>query len=316
VTHSAAIVSTGGLSALAQRSWMPVAALLFASSLWGLTWLPFKAFAAQGLSGPLVAMLSYGIAGIAGLPLLLRQRGQWRPDARWVLWIGLVGGWGNTAFVSAMVLGDVVRVMLLFYLAPVWAVLGGRIFLQERISARRGGAVALSLLGAFLVVGGMKAFDSAPSASDILAVSAGLGFAGNNILARKVQGVPSGSKTVSLLLGCAFTSWLMLLVMQRPGNADAALWAAFTPALIGLLLAFSLIWMALVSFAWQWSVTRLEAGRSGVIAIAELVVAIVSATLLGSETMTALDCMGAGLIAAATVLEATDSNPPQPKDLP
>jgi hypothetical protein len=53
-----------------------------------------------------------------------------------------------------------------------------------------------------------------------------------------------------------------------------------------------------------------------VIAIAELVVAIVSATLLGSETMTILECVGAGLIAAAAVLEATDTTPPQPKELP
>jgi drug/metabolite transporter (DMT)-like permease len=62
-------------------------------------------------------------------------------------------------------------------------------------------------------------------------------------------------------------------------------------------------------------VTRLEAGRSGVIAIAELAVALVSATLLGAETMTLLECMGAAVIACAAVLAATD-NPSSDASIP
>ncbi len=290
-----------------------VLVLLFSSSMWGLTWWPLKSFAAEGLSGPMLAMLTYGFAGLLGLPWLLKQRPQWRAQAGFLVLIALVGGWGNTAFVSAMVQGDVVRVMLLFYLAPVWSVLGGRLFLGERVSQRRALAVALSLGGAFLVVGGMAAFSSPPSAADLLAITAGLAFSGNNILARKAQGVPVASKTVGLLLGCGVTSALMLGAMAWFGAASAT-WpsaAAFSPRMLVLLAAFSLIWMGLVTFTWQWSVTRLEAGRSGVIAIAELVVALLSATLSGFETMTLVEYMGAALIVCAAVLEATD-NPTNP----
>jgi drug/metabolite transporter (DMT)-like permease len=286
-----------------------VAVLLFSASLWGLTWWPLKSFAAAGLSGPLLAMLTYGFAGLVGLPWLLVQRRQWRRQTGMLVLIALVGGWGNTAFVSAMVLGDVVRVMLLFYLAPVWSVLGGRVFLGERVSARRALAVGLSLGGAFLVVGGMSAFASPPSAADLLAVTAGLAFSGNNILARKAQEIPASSKTVGLLLGCGVTSALMLGAMAWFGEAPSAaqLAGGFSWHIVLLLAAFSLLWLALVSFTWQWSVTRLEAGRSGVIAIAELVVALLSATLTGYEIMTLLECIGAALIACAAVLEATDN---------
>jgi drug/metabolite transporter (DMT)-like permease len=283
--------------------------LLFSSSLWGLTWWPLKQFASLGLSGPLLAMLSYGFAGLVGLPWLLKQRGQWRAQTGLLVCIALVGGWGNTAFVSAMVLGDVVRVMLLFYLAPVWSVLGGRLFLGERVSLRRAGAVALSLGGAFLVVGGTAAFAAPPSAADWLAVSAGLAFSGNNILARKAQGVPTGSKTIGLLLGCGLTSALMVFLRDPQAGLSAfSLHTSIANAPVLLLLAaFSVFWMALVSYTWQWSVTRLEAGRSGVIAIAELVVALITATLFGGENMTLLECLGAALIGVAAVLEATDN---------
>jgi drug/metabolite transporter (DMT)-like permease len=288
--------------------------LLFSSSLWGLTWWPLKFFATQGLSGPQLAMLSYGFAGLAGLPWLLRQRAHWRAQTGLLVLIALVGGWGNTAFVSAMVQGDVVRVMLLFYLAPAWSVMGGRLFLGERVSLRRACAVALSLGGAFLVVGGTAAFAAPVSAADLLAVTAGLAFSGNNILARKAQGVPIESKTVALLLGCGLTSLMMGWALAPHAGLSAITFSAvtFSPRLLLLLATFSLLWMALVTFTWQWSVTRLEAGRSGVIAIAELVVALFTATLLGSESMTLLESLGAALIVCAAVLEATDSQAPPP----
>ena len=291
--------------------------LLFSSSLWGLTWWPLKQFAGYGLSGPMLAMLTYGFAGLVGLPALWAQRAQWRSHTGLLVLIALVGGWGNTAFVSALVLGDVVRVMLLFYLAPVWSVLGGRFLLGERVSRRRAGAVALSLAGAFLVVGGMAAFAAPPSAADLLAITAGMAFSGNNILARKAQGVPAISKTVGLLLGCGLTSALMLVVLSSASSTAPVIWprAAFTLSIAVGLILFSLLWMALVTLTWQWSVTRLEAGRSGVIAIAELVVALLSVTLLGHETMTLLECLGAALIGAAAILEATD-NPTPPTGPP
>jgi drug/metabolite transporter (DMT)-like permease len=294
--------------------------LVFASAVWGLTWWPLKSFAAQGLSGPLLAAITYGFAGLLGLPLLMAQHKHWRGQTGLLVLIALVGGWGNTAFVSAIVLGDVVRVMLLFYLAPVWSVLGGRLFLGERVSGRRALAVVLALVGAFLVVGGMTAFASPPSTADVLAVSAGLGFSGNNILARKAQEVPAGSKTAGLLLGCGVTSLLMFLLLPllSTGHAASRVLPNFTPSLLILLAVFSVLWLSLVTYAWQWSVTRMEAGRSGVITIIELIVAILSATLLGSETMTLLESVGAALIGMAAVLEATDpsGNANQPAQVP
>jgi len=53
-------------------------------------------------------------------------------------------------------------------------------------------------------------------------------------------------------------------------------------------------------------VTRMEAGRAGVISIAELVVALLAATLVGGERMTLLECVGGVMIAVAAILEATD----------
>ncbi len=287
---------------IATSSALPVGVLLFSSALWGLSWWPLKAFAEAGVSGPMLALLTYGAVGLVGLPWLWREAPRWRPQTRLLLLIALVGGWGNAAFVGAIVLGDVVRVMLLFYLAPVWSVLGGRVFLGEAVTRRRAIAVVLALGGAFLVVGGLAAFEAPLSAADLLALSAGIGFAGNNILSRAAQSVPTGSKTVALCLGCALVCLPLLAAAPAP-----AAWPL--PGLWLPLAAYAFGGLLLVTATWQWSVTRLEAGRSGVIAIAELLVAVLSAVWLGGETLAPREWIGGAFITAAALLEATDTNP-------
>jgi len=284
---------------------LPVWVLLFSASMWGLSSLPLKAFAAYGLSGQLLAGVAFGLAGLVSLPLLLREYRQWRHSLGCLVLLAVVGGWGNTAYVTALVMGDVVRVMLLFYLLPAWSVLGGWLFLGEQVSRRRGGAVTLALAGAFLVVGGVAAFSTPFSMADAMAVSAGMGFAGNNIIARHAQGIPTASKTVVLFLGCAITA--LPLALWVDGSMSATVLTSLTPAVLAWLVAYAVGWLGLITATWQWSVTRMEAGRAGVISIAELVVALLAATLVVGERMTLLECVGGIMIAVAAILEATDS---------
>lgn len=299
------MITTGKptLAAPGPASRLPVGLLLFSATLWGLSWWPLKAFAAMGLSGPALSLLSYGPVGLCGLYWLLRERAAWRPDARWVLLLALVGGWANVAFVTALMRGDVVRVMLLFYLSPVWSVLGGRLFLGEPVGRRRLLAVALALAGLWLVIGGAGAFSAALSAADLLALSAGLAFAGNNLISRATPAVPMGTKTVVVFLGGALVSALMLVWQGLP-------LPALTLELTGALLLYGFGWLVLAMASWQYGVTHLETGRAGVILITELVVAVVSVTLFGHERLLPGMWLGGLLIAAATVLEATDPGVP------
>jgi len=292
MTHAKVIFPT-------TASRLPIGMLLFSATLWGLSWWPLKAFAAQGLSGLTLSLLSYGPVGLAGLYFVVRERAAWRADARGVLLLALVGGYANVAFVSALMLGDVVRVMLLFYLSPVWSVLGGRIFLGEQFSRRRLLAVGLALAGLWLVIGGTEAFRSSLSLADWLALSAGLAFAGNNLISRATPAVPLRTKTGVVFLGGGLVSaisvgWLGLTL------------PALTPGLTGALLLYGFGWLLLAMAAWQYGVTHLETGRAGVILITELVVAVVSAALFGDAQLLPHMWLGGLLIAAASVLEATD----------
>ncbi len=278
---------------------LAVLLLFFSASLWGLTWWPVKTFAAAGLSGPYLTLLSYAPVGLCGLYFVLRERAAWRSQTRLLLLLALVGGWANIAYINALLLGDVVRVMLLFYLSPVWSVLGGRLFLGERVSRRRLLAVCLALMGLWLVIGGAQAFNAALSTADLLALSAGLAFAGNNLISRATPSVPMTSKTVVVFLGGGLLSAVSVSWQGLP-------LPVVTPSLGLGLLVYGFGWLVLATATWQYGVTHLETGRAGVIVITELVVAVVSVTLFGGEQLLPRMWLGGLLIAAASLLEATD----------
>lgn len=276
------------------------AVLLFSATVWGLTWMPLKWFVAQGLPGPLVSLLTYGSVGLLAVGLLWRDRAAWRAQWGLVLALTLVGGWANTSFVNAVMLGDVARVMFLFYLSPVWSVLGGRLFLNERIPPARWGAVAGAIVGLWLVLGGPGIGGAEALAFtwvDALSLSAGFAFAANNVIARAADRVPLRTKTFAVFVGCGLLSALATALTGRtlPG-IGAWLWLA--------LLAYGFGWMLLATVTWQYGVTHLESSRAGVILLAELLVSVGTAIALGGESLSPMGWSGGALITCAALAEA------------
>jgi drug/metabolite transporter (DMT)-like permease len=280
---------------------LPVMLLLFAAVMWGLTWWPLKTFNAAGVAGVPLILLTYGVVGLLLSFLLWRDRKVWRGHFRLLWLIGLLGGYANLAFATAMIYGDVVRAMMLFYLAPVWGVLGGRLFLGEVIDRRRWLGVVLAIIGAWLILGGNALFANASSWVDLLALTAGMAFAMNNITFRATAAYPNGSRVAAVFVGCGLFA-LLLMPFQTEGIPHLA------PQLWFGLAIFSLLWLLGATFASAWAVSRLEAGRASILMITELLVAVISATLIGDEALTITELVGGTFIIMSAVLEALRSD--------
>lgn len=273
--------------------------LLFSATLWGLTWMPLKWFIAQGLPGPLVSLLTYGSVGLLAVWMLWRDSAAWRAQWGLVLALVLVGGWANTSFVNAVMLGDVARVMFLFYLSPVWSVLGGWLFLHERIPPARWAAVAGAIVGLWLVLGGPGIGGEALAFTwvDALSLSAGFAFAANNVIARAAHRVPLRTKTFAVFIGCGLLSGIATALAGRELPAiGAGLWLA--------LLAYGFVWMLLATVTWQYGVSHLESSRAGVILLAELLVSVGTAIAFGGESLGPMGWAGGALITFAALAEA------------
>ena len=276
---------------------LAVAALFVSGLLWGFTWIPLKHFAAQGLSGLGMTLLGYGVVGVGALPLIWLQRRSWKPQSGWLISAALAGGAANVCFVTALMRGEVVRVMLMFYLAPVWGVLGARVFLGEPITRLRLTGVIIAVVGAVLVLGGPQLLAAPISLAEVLGLAAGLLYAAQNIVFRAADRVPVSSKALSVFVGCAFVSATLFPVA---GDALPPISVTLTVQLI----VFSGIWMLLAMWTTMYGVTHLEAGRAAVLLVFELAAAVASATIIGSERLSGLEWFGAALITAAAFLEA------------
>ena len=276
---------------------LPVLVLFFSSVGWGLTWLPLKYLNRQGMQGPPLVLVAFAAAAVALLPVFIRQRRHWRGKAGSLALIALFGGFANLSFQIALVQGEVIRVMILFYLLPVWSVLGGRLFLGERIDALRVVSVVVALLGAFLILGGTALLRTSPGWVDLLAIASGVSFAMNNIVFRATQSLPVTSKVTAVFAGCALMVGGYLLF------AAPAPQATFTWPALMLTVLYGVIWLMLITFGTQWGVTRLEAGHASLIIIMELVVAVLSASLLLGETLSPPELAGGFLIAGTVIFE-------------
>ncbi|BBP43901.1 DMT family transporter [Thiosulfativibrio zosterae] len=280
------------------KALLPVWVLVFASFFWGLSWWPLKTLNQLGFEGPLIILVAYGLLSLAFLPWILRYRAYIASHFKAWFSILLLGGGANLAFNFALIEGEVIRVMVLFYLLPLWGVLGGKFLLHEKVGRLGWLAAGLAISGAFLIVGGFDIFTTPPTWIDGVALLSGFLFAMNNLAFRAHQDLPLVPKLGALFIGTLIFSGILCIVAQTtlPTETSSLDWF--------WLAGYGLVWLLIANLGSQWSVTHLPASRSSIIMVMELVVAVVSAILIGNETLHFWEAIGGLLILSATLLEA------------
>lgn len=275
-----------------------ILALLFSATLWGLIWYPLRELELAGLNGLWTSLLMYGAALLIALPYLVRQRVALMAQPGLFLLIALLSGWTNIAFILAVIEGNVVRVMLLFYLSPLWATLFARIFLGEKLTVRALLMLGLAMLGAVLMLWRPEQMDSwLFTPAEWLALSAGMGFAASNVTIRYAHAMPIGLKSSAAWFGvCVLAiTWLWLGEASVPEVPNGLLLWTFVLGGIA---------MMLMTLSVQYGVTHMPVQRSAVILLFELVVAAVAAQMLTSEVVSSLEWAGGLCIVAASLIAA------------
>jgi drug/metabolite transporter (DMT)-like permease len=276
--------------------WRPAGAVALSATLWGLWWLPLRALAEAGLTGAAVNAALYGIASLALLPWYWRRRR--RIAAGGLLLLG-AGGLFGAALVSwnlALILGEVVRVTLLFYLAPVWATLLALAILGEQVGWPRAVSVGLGLAGAAVLLGFAGGLPLPRSAGDWLGLAAGVLFALSVTLVRKGQTIQGLEQTLVAFAAAALLSLALLVALpDQISTVDAAILV-----LAGLA---ALAWLVPVTWLLLWGARFLEPGRVSLLLLLEVAVAAISAALLAGEPFGLREAAGCVLIVAAGALE-------------
>jgi len=283
------------------QSPLPVFALLCNAFLWGLSWWPFRQMQAAGLHPLWATAFMYTLVCVVMLlarPRALRDL--LHQPALWLL--ALNSGVNNMAFNWAVTIGDVVRVVLLFYLMPAWLVLLAWRLLGERPTPQALARLALAFAGVALVL--VPAGASAGSLlanlslADGLALIGGLTFAMTNVLLRRLQAVPGQARMLAMFAGCMLLGWVGALVGQGAGMVPA--FPAFDLRWAAVAVALALLLM-LGNWALQYGAARLPTAITGVVMLSEVLFASVSSVLLGAAELHARTLVGGALIVLAAL---------------
>lgn len=286
----------------------PVFVLMLGSTCWGVTWIWLKHIESLGVEPILLSTIAYGAQFLISLPWVLPELRRWRrapgeqPIAlHWLLLLALLSGVSGIGFTFAMVYGDVIRSVLLFFLLPAWGVLMGHLFLREVFTLKRLITLALALGGAFTLLA--PDITLGLQLADLAALIAGVTLAAANVLFRYLQDEPMVVKLSVMQFGTAAFGLLIWLFLTEPTN-DITLNGILQSALYGVTLLLG----AMV--ATQYAVERLPAGRSSVLMTLELVVASATAMWIGHEHPSLWVWIGGGLIVAAALIEASTQAEP------
>ncbi|NTV95105.1 MAG: DMT family transporter [Thiobacillus sp.] len=273
-------------------------ALVVAATIWGVVWYPYRLLEAAGLSGSLATLLTYLVA-LAAMLAIYRPKRPWPTDSRGLLLaVALTAGWTNLAYVLAVIDGEIVRVLLLFYLAPLWTVLFARLILGERSGIWGAAIIALALAGACVMLNSPgQPLPLPANAAEWLGLSAGVGFALSNVLSRRLKRVSTPRRSVWIFSGVLLITFLPAMgggtaptVLAGLGAADYGL-----AVLTGLLLVVA-------TLTAQYGLAHTPANRAIVILLTELVAAAFFSWYWAGEAMTAREWLGGGLIVAASLL--------------
>jgi drug/metabolite transporter (DMT)-like permease len=283
------------------------ASLLFAAMFWGVVWYPYRLMAHAGVEAVAASFYSYlTVLILASIVSFKHWRGVFKLPLS-ITWLALAAGWTNLAYVLAVIDGEVMRVMLLFYLSPLWTLILAHFWLKEHIDKRGLMIMALSLMGAFIMLydltGKASAWPLPRNTAEWFALSSGIGFAISNVITRKSTHLSIRSKSFAVWFG-----GLLMAIFAMPFVKETIPTPSFfslNDSLVILVISMSLIAATLLT---QYGITQMPATRASVLFLFELVVAAVTSYFLAHETMEINEWIGGSLIVAAAIFAAINHN--------
>ena len=285
-----------------------VGALVVNAFVWGVSWWPLRQLQSAGLHPLWSTVIMYCFALVVVLSIKPKAwQGLLQHPQLWLLF--LASGLTNVGFNWAVSISDVVRVLILFYLMPAWAVLLAWLLLGEGPTRAALLRLLLAFTGVIIVLLPSNTTSTASAAlhfgfADGLALMGGFCFAFTNVLLKKLNQTPSESRMFAMFFGGAMLALLAGTAGITQGwvNALPAISGSWVWLAAGLSLAFLMGNVAL-----QYGASRLRSSTTSVVMLSEVAFGSLSAIALGTAVVDTRTLVGGLLIILAAALAAFDN---------
>ena len=275
------------------------------AAFWGLFWIPLRALEQHGLApawttlsqfiGPIICMLPFAIYRVVkGKPLGLNQ-----------VFSGVMIGSAFALYATSLLLTDVVRALILFYVMPAWGTLVEVGLMGRTFTRWRAIALTLSLCGLLVIVGIGSGWNLSETLSfnlgDCMSLAAGIAFTFGVMRVRQSPQISVFEQTFAFFifggLAALVLAYLPFFDLGQPPDLSTTI--KVTPWVM-LLSAFYLI---PVMWGMYWGSRYVDPGRLGLLLQLEMVLGIISAAWLTNEIFGWREAIGTALVLSAGFVE-------------
>ena len=292
------------------REAFPAILLVLAAAAWGLFWIPLRALEATGFPPGATVAAQFVLPALILAPfaIVLALRGRATGLAQWHT--GLFTGGAFALYADSLLLTEVARALILFYVSPAWSTLFEIWFMKKRLTVARTVAMALGFAGLYVLLGGDGALPLPRNTGDWLAIASGILWAYGSTRVRIFQDVGYFENLLSFFL---FGACVPLVLMLFPA-------AELGPLPTGGEVVRVLPWMALIAVAFLLPVVFvqlyackwLDPAKVGILLQAEVVFGVASAAILTSEPFGWREAGGFVLVMSSALTEVFVNRPADP----
>jgi len=214
---------------------------------------------------------------------------------------GFMIGAAFTLYANSLVETTVIRATLLFYLSPIWSTILGVIWLSECLTKARIVSIFVAIVGLFLLLLDLNNLESPKlNIGDLFGFLSGIFWAIGAVIINRWPNAPTLPLTTIVYVATTIISILFAIFIYQDSIPDIDI--------IKDSFFIAAIWSIIILLPCFWIIFRVSQllfpGRVGILMMSEVIVAIVSATILvPNETMLVSQWLGAGAILLAGVIE-------------
>ncbi|MEF9963167.1 MAG: DMT family transporter [Comamonas sp.] len=289
---------------------LPFLALMTNALIWGTIWWPFRQLQGMGVHPVLGTALVYLIL-FCGLLLVKPAAAAIARRHPMLLLLAFTSGSTNVLFNWAATTGDVVRVVLLFYLMPAWSVLLAWYFLGEKPNKYSILRLVLAFSGVLIVMipagATWQSLTANLSLPDALAIVGGFTFAGTNVVLRSQYRVPGEARMLAMFFGGLVAAGAMSVLGIYLGRMPAIPAIAWNWPLMVLVVALLIM---VSNWTLQYGASRLAATTAAVVMLSEVVFASASNVMIEGAVLSGRLLLGGALVLSASLIAAIESRLP------
>ena len=275
-------------------------ALAISAGAWGIYWLPQRILEDGGLTGGWGTISQMIIGVILLLPIAIWRKVKGKTTGLEIPLTGFLIGGGFICYALSFLLTDVVRALILFYMTPIWTTIFEILFLKKRPGLERVLTLSLALGGLWIVFSKQTVIPLPENSGDWLALVGGALFSAGLVRLELIKTDGVFPIIFSFFFfGSIFNIVAGFLLKEYLGPVPPI--EAFVSMALFLIIisVFYFIPTGIVIF---WSPSKLGAGLCSILFLSEIVVGVITSSILTNEPFGWREITGSTLIVVGGVL--------------